>query len=179
MVQLTFKRYETKFVLTDDQRADLMRLMRSHVSADEYGPSTVCNVYYDTPTFLLARRSLEGPIYKEKIRARSYGVCNGHTPVFVELKKKYDGIVYKRRCTLSSIDARALLSGARVPKDQIERSSGKCTMYFSLLQGQATSCWPGASGIPTECRQGTNSPLPSTSITALPMRVMIFMLTTT
>jgi hypothetical protein len=121
MVQLTFKRYETKFVLTDDQRVDLMRLMRSHVSADEYGPSTVCNVYYDTPSFLLARRSLEGPIYKEKIRARSYGVCNGHTPVFVELKKKYDGIVYKRRCTLSQIDAKALLSGARVPQDQIER----------------------------------------------------------
>ena len=53
-------------------------------------------------------------------------------------------------------------------------------MYLVLLQGHFTSCWPSASGAPTVCTQGTNSPLtPSTSYTALPMRVMIFMFTAT
>jgi len=121
MVQLTFRRSEIKFVLTDDQRGDLTSLMRDYMSADEYGPSTVCSVYFDTPSFLLARRSMGSPSYKEKIRARSYGVCGDHTPVFVELKKKYDGIVYKRRCTLPPAEAQALLAGARTPQNQVER----------------------------------------------------------
>ncbi len=67
-----------------------------------------------------------------------------------------------------------------LPKDQMARSSGKCTMYFSsALQGHATSCSPGASGCPTEWTQGTNSPSPSASSARWPMRVMIRMLTTT
>jgi hypothetical protein len=53
-------------------------------------------------------------------------------------------------------------------------------MYLVLLQGQATSCWPGTSGAPTVCTQGTKSPsMPSRSITARPMRVIVRMLTTT
>ena len=54
-------------------------------------------------------------------------------------------------------------------------------MYlWSLLQGQVTSFWPGASGAPTECRHFTNSPSsPSTSRTLRPMRVMSFMFTAT
>ena len=54
------------------------------------------------------------------------------------------------------------------------------TMYLVELHGQRTSCWPGCSGMPTVCTHGTKSPsAPSTSYTALPMRVMIFMLTAT
>jgi len=133
MVQLTFRRSEIKFVLTDDQRDDLMSLMQDYMSADEYGPSTVCNVYFDTPSFLLARRSMGNPPYKEKIRARSYGVCGDHTPVFVELKKKYDGIVYKRRCTLPSAEAQALLAGARAPQGQIERELDYAICHYEGL----------------------------------------------
>src|SRR5712692_3068660 len=67
------------------------------------------------------------------------------------------------------------------PNDQISRVSGKCTMYlFSALHGHGTSSTPSASGIPTECTQGTNSPsLPSASSAPAPIRVMMRMLTTT
>ena len=66
------------------------------------------------------------------------------------------------------------------PNDQISRASGKCAMYFSSLHGHGTSSTPSTSGIPTECRQGTNSPsLPSTSSAPWPMRVMILMDTAT
>lgn len=45
--------------------------------------------------------SLEKPVYKEKLRLRSYGIPKAKDPVFLELKKKYKGIVYKRRIALS------------------------------------------------------------------------------
>lgn len=121
MAQMVFKRYEIKYQLTDAQRERLEREMDAHMVPDAYGPSTVRNIYYDTPSHLLARRSAEHPYYKEKIRVRSYKEANEDTPVFLELKKKCDGIVYKRRCTLPMSDANALLMGERAPRTQIER----------------------------------------------------------
>ena len=67
---------------------------------DEHGESTICNIYYDTADYRLIRASLEKPAYKEKLRLRSYGVTEPGGEVFLELKKKYKGIVYKRRITL-------------------------------------------------------------------------------
>lgn len=121
MIQLVFKRREIKYLLDDVQRACLEQLMARHMTPDEHGPATICNVYYDTPTLLLARRSAEHPDYKEKLRCRSYGVHDGASPVFVELKKKCDGVVYKRRATLAPAAAAALLAGRGTPQSQIER----------------------------------------------------------
>ncbi len=121
MTQMVFKRYEIKYQLTEEQRARLEREMVAHMIPDEYGPSTVRNIYYDTPSKLLARRSAEHPLYKEKLRIRSYQPAQAHTPVFLELKKKCDGIVYKRRATLELEEAQALLALDRAPQSQIER----------------------------------------------------------
>ena len=121
MAQMVFKRYEIKYQLTEAQRERLEHVMAEHMRPDEYGPSTVRNIYYDTASHLLARRSAEHPDYKEKLRIRSYAPVKGDSEVFLELKKKFDGVVYKRRCTLPYDDAHALLMGARAPKTQIER----------------------------------------------------------
>ena len=121
MAQMVFKRYEIKYRLTDAQRKRLERVMAAHMVPDKYGPSTVRNIYFDTPTRLLARRSAEHPLYKEKIRIRSYGPATEASPVFLELKKKCEGIVYKRRCTLPLGEALGLLCGTREPQTQIER----------------------------------------------------------
>ncbi|MGI6230287.1 MAG: VTC domain-containing protein [Tractidigestivibacter sp.] len=122
-VQMVFKRTECKYLLNDDQRARLESLMecQGHMVGDSYGPSTVRNIYLDTPTYELARRSEEHPYYKEKARLRSYRPVTLKMPVFVELKKKCNGIVYKRRCTLSQDSAIALVQGELEPKTQIER----------------------------------------------------------
>lgn len=134
MVQLTFKRYEIKYLLTDGQRNRLRTLMDCHMTPDEWGPSTVCNVYYDTPTNLLVRRSAEHPLYKEKVRMRSYGVLHPGDPVFVELKKKHDGVVYKRRATMETARADALLAGRGNPCTQIERELDfTCRRYGGLV----------------------------------------------
>ena len=121
MTQMIFKRCEMKYLLTDEQRARLMGVMSEHMIPDEYGPSTVMNVYCDTPSSLLVRRSLEHPTYKEKVRLRSYGTLLPGEPVFLELKKKADGIVYKRRCTMPLERAEAFLACQGDPKTQIER----------------------------------------------------------
>ena len=92
-----FKRYEKKYLLTKEQYADIMRALKPYMQIDEYGLTTITNVYYDTDDYWLIRNSLEKPPYKEKLRVRSYQVPDADSTVFVEIKKKWDGIVYKRR----------------------------------------------------------------------------------
>ena len=102
MCESIFKRHELKFLVNDDQRAALEAVFAGTMEPDPYGESTICNVYYDTPDFRLIRASLEKPVYKEKLRSRSYGPAAPDGTVFLELKKKYDGIVYKRRIALTA-----------------------------------------------------------------------------
>ena len=106
-----FKRYETKYLITKEQQQAILDAVNEHIRADEYGKSTICNIYYDTPDYLLIRRSMEKPIYKEKLRLRSYGVASENTPVFAEIKKKYDGVVYKRRINTTEQQAFELCKG--------------------------------------------------------------------
>lgn len=96
-----FKRYEIKYLLNKDQYLRLITLYKDKIKLDKYGKSLICNIYYDTDSFLLIRSSIEKPIYKEKIRLRTYNLSS---PYFLELKKKYDSIVYKRRVDFSSIE---------------------------------------------------------------------------
>lgn len=98
--QMTFKRYELKYMLTRRQAALLKQAMAGHMELDRFGHSTIRNIYLDTDSFRLIRRSIEKPLYKEKLRVRAYGKAGHDDDVFVELKKKYDGVVYKRRLTL-------------------------------------------------------------------------------
>ncbi len=98
--QQTFKRYEMKYLLTLSQKERILEAMVPFMQLDRYGRSGICNIYFDDDSFRLIRRSLEKPLYKEKLRLRSYGPVQPGQPVFVELKKKFDGVVYKRRLQL-------------------------------------------------------------------------------
>lgn len=98
--QATFKRYEIKYLLTSQQKERILQVMEPYMKLDCYGRTMIRNIYYDTNSFRLIRRSLEKPAYKEKLRIRSYQAAAGEDPVFVELKKKYQSVVYKRRLTL-------------------------------------------------------------------------------
>ena len=121
--QMTFKRYEMKYLLTRAQTAELKHAMEGHLALDKFGHSTIRNLYFDTDTFRLVRRSIEKPMYKEKLRVRSYQQATEDSPVFVELKKKFDGVVYKRRLTLPHREAMdALETGRPMPTEgQIAR----------------------------------------------------------
>lgn len=100
-VQEVFRRYEKKYVLNRKQYEDLRNAVGDRILLDEYGKHTICNIYFDTPDYELIRVSIEKPEYKEKLRLRSYGIPKSYSQVFIELKKKYDGIVYKRRVPMT------------------------------------------------------------------------------
>ena len=119
----TFERRELKYRITDAQRAALEAAFGARMVPDEHGESTICNIYYDTADYRLIRASLEKPAYKEKLRLRSYGVTEPGGEVFLELKKKYRGVVYKRRAPMTLAEAeRYLKTGLlTVPKTQIMR----------------------------------------------------------
>lgn len=105
MSQEVFKRVEKKYLLTKQKYENLMLTIEPKIEPTEFSASTVCNLYYDTPNFMLIRNSIEKPIYKEKIRIRSYNIPKPQDKVFIEIKKKCDGIVGKRRIPLTLQEA--------------------------------------------------------------------------
>lgn len=122
-IQYHFKRVEEKYFLTRRQYAYLLPRLAGLFAADEYGKTAICNIYYDTVDWRLIRASVQKPVYKEKLRVRSYGVPGENGTVFAELKKKYDGVVYKRRIKTDAAHVGVLLeSGAPAPgASQVER----------------------------------------------------------
>lgn len=114
MAQMTFKRVEKKYFLDLKTYAAFRRELEYHMSVDEYGKSTICNIYYDADDFNLIYQSIEKPVYKEKFRLRSYGVPCVDSPIFAEIKKKYKGIVYKRRITASYREIEEFLATGKV-----------------------------------------------------------------
>lgn len=118
MIQEVFKRYEKKYLLTKEQYRGLMNRLGEKIVLDEYGEHTICNIYFDTPDYELIRTSIEKPVYKEKLRLRSYGIPKKGDTVFIELKKKFDGVVYKRRTPLTLIEAEQYLYAGKKPKKQ-------------------------------------------------------------
>lgn len=125
-----FKRYEMKYLVTEKQRELLLHLFHEHMQPDEFGQSSIFSLYCDTDDFLLIRRSLEKPIYKEKLRLRSYGRADCDTRIFLELKKKYDDVVYKRRISLREKDGTDYFAGNyNLPQTQIAKEID----YFRIL----------------------------------------------
>ena len=135
MITSVFKRREKKYLIEATQRQTIEAAARQFMSPDDYGRTLVTSVYLDTPDRSIIARSLEKPVYKEKLRIRAYGQEDGTAlvflcqhglvaarafygdmllaiPVFFELKKKYKGIVYKRRVRMSLMGAWALAHGA-------------------------------------------------------------------
>ena len=129
--QCSFERFEIKYLITPAQREEILKTARRYMKDDAYGRYSICNIYYDTEDFALIRASLDKPVYKEKLRVRSYGVPKDGSRVFVEIKKKYDGVVYKRRTVMSAQDAPLFLCGDRSRSDggQISREID----YFQRL----------------------------------------------
>ena len=132
--ELVFARMETKFLINARQRERFLTVASEHMEPDVYGRSTNCSIYYDTPTRIMARRALEHPDYREKVRIRSYGDAGMDGKVFLEIKKKYDGIVYKRRSTVELERAQEFFAGTAVPENQIEREIAATIANYGGLQ---------------------------------------------
>ena len=115
-----FKRIEKKYLLSEARQEALFQRIGAHLRPDEYGRSTVLSLYLDTPDHRIIRNSIEAADYKEKLRLRSYGKAKPDSVVFLELKKKFGGVVYKRRAAMTLKDAeRYLRTGVKPFESQI------------------------------------------------------------
>lgn len=133
--QMIFKRYEIKYMLNHELLNKLKKVMEEYMVSDIHGKSTNCSLYFDTPQFLLIRRSMEHPLYKEKLRIRSYGVANKDTTVFVELKKKYKSVTYKRRIAMTEEEMRRyLIEHEQIMDTQISREIDYCMEKYDNLK---------------------------------------------
>ena len=134
-VQMVFKRYELKYLITRQQKNHIILAMQPYMKIDKYGRTTIRNLYFDTDNYRLIRRSLEKPVYKEKLRIRSYKPVEQDDPVFVELKKKYQSVVYKRREVFTEQQCMDwLLKGGNMPKDnQICKEIDYFCKYYENL----------------------------------------------
>ena len=116
-----FQRVEKKYLMTQETYLDFLKETEKYIQLDEFGLHTICNIYFDTAHYDLIRNSIEKPVYKEKLRLRSYGIPGENDKVYLELKKKWKGIVYKRRISLTLKEVEDYLERGVIPKqkDQI------------------------------------------------------------
>lgn len=134
--QAVFERYELKYLLDKEQKERIVEAVRPHMELDRYGKTTIRNVYFDTKDYRLIRRSIEKPLYKEKLRVRSYSKSEDDHLVFVELKKKYKKVVYKRRVSMPEETAMKWLKGEceiEAP-GQIEKEIAYVLSYYKDLK---------------------------------------------
>ena len=131
--QAIFKRYEIKYLLTHDQKQKILAAIAPYMALDNYGRTTIRNIYFDTDSYRLIRHSIEKPAYKEKLRIRSYRQAEPGSPVFVELKKKYNSIVNKRRLTMPEKDAMDWICGV-VPSESNTQIAAEINYFLDYYQ---------------------------------------------
>lgn len=115
-----FNRYEHKYVIDREMLAKVIERLDERMEIDSYNvdkkPYTIANIYFDTPDDFLVRTSLESPKYKEKLRLRAYGIPDMDSKVYLEIKKKFKGIVNKRRTTLTLHEAYSFVEQGKPPE---------------------------------------------------------------
>lgn len=132
---VTFKRYEKKYLLSPKQFEAIMIEINQRFIPDKYGETKICNLYYDTSDYLTVRRSIEKPIFKEKLRLRTYGVPADDTTAFCEVKRKFKSVVYKRRVHMPYTQAIDYLAqGFEGDDTQISREIKYLLKFYGSLE---------------------------------------------
>ena len=134
-IQSVFQRHEIKYLIHTRQYHQILQAMEEYMEPDPYPRCHIRNVYYDTSDYRLIRASLEKPVYKEKLRLRSYGPISQEDTVFLELKMKYRSVVYKRRISLPHADAEEIMArGIPLPQgSQIAREIDYVRRFYPHL----------------------------------------------
>lgn len=130
MVRYCFERLERKYLLNENQLSLVLEGIKENMKPDEYGKYTIYNIYYDTDDWQLIRDSVEKPVYKEKLRVRSYGPPAPGSNVYIELKKKFGGIVYKRRISVPESELPDFLSGGNGGDSQIAHEIDRFRSFY-------------------------------------------------
>ncbi len=151
--QDTFQRKEIKYILNAAQYQEMLRWLQPIARVDSYGETAIQNIYFDTPDFRLVRSSMEKPLYKEKLRLRTYGIPGDGSTAFIEIKKKYLGVVYKRRIGMPYEEALQVLCHG-----ELERLPGMGKAQRRLEQRIQEDGHAGAERKHERSRDGTERP---------------------
>lgn len=137
-----FNRREQKYMLDEETYGRVIQYIEKYMKPDAYstdgGFYSICNIYYDTADDYLIRKSISKPVYKEKLRLRSYGTPDKSSKAFVEIKKKYRGIVNKRRVTMTLGEAEAYMDKNVSPRSeninrQVLAETDYLKVHYSLM----------------------------------------------
>ncbi|MBP3869709.1 MAG: polyphosphate polymerase domain-containing protein [Faecalicoccus sp.] len=130
----TFERVEDKYELSESQYQLFLKAIQDHVHPDIYYKYTVHSIYFDNDHYQLAVNSLQKPEYKCKVRLRTYEQPNKDSKCFLELKKKYNDIVYKTRFYMDVNSAYRYLYENVIPEDSnnIMRELNYVFHYYDL-----------------------------------------------
>lgn len=130
--KLLFQRYEKKYLLTETQYRQVIEAIQGKMVPDAHAKYSIKNIYFDTEDYDLIRTSVDGAEYKEKLRMRAYGNWDRNTNdhVFLEIKKKYDGIVYKRRVGMAFIDAMFYVFSGKRPSYLTELETSEFDFFL-------------------------------------------------
>lgn len=119
MALSTFCRKEMKFLITEEQMHVLLKETAAYFDYDAFCPNgswyLIRNIYMDTEQNQLIHLSTMGPTYKEKVRIRKYGTYDDQKDsYYLEMKKKAEGIVFKRRVHFTKEDLDTFLKNKQV-----------------------------------------------------------------
>lgn len=121
MAKEVFNRYELKYIVNKALYKELLQALQGHVFMDKHGDQDgyymVMNLYYDTADHLFFNETVNRQQFRQKLRLRGYNHINRDSNVFLEIKKKYRGVVYKRRTLLKLPEAYAFLADTLSKKD--------------------------------------------------------------
>lgn len=129
------RRHELKYIIDQNQTDFLIDALKDYMKIDKYGKTSVASIYYDTTDSRLIRTSLERPNFKEKIRLRAYNFPVDNNHVFLEVKRKADGVVYKRRVetTTSNVESFFDYKMDLLKQNQIAKEIAYFRNYYGKL----------------------------------------------
>ena len=125
-----FKRIEKKYFLTKEQYNNIIKKTEAHMHPDHFGETIINNIYFDNENDELIETSLQKPVYKEKLRLRGYGALTLDSTVFFEIKKKYNGVVYKRRISMTLKEAYDFINTKKLPPNIIDNINPDLRITF-------------------------------------------------
>lgn len=125
-----FRRVEKKYILNKKQYEQIMQILKKYVVQDEYGKSTICNIYFDTENYDLISHSITKPYFKDKVRLRSYNTPKKESTVFLEIKRKVDGVVGKRRIEMKLSDFYEYMQNPNLVSNKKIQIKNELDYYF-------------------------------------------------
>ena len=127
-----FRRVEKKYVLNKEQYEKIKKMLKEYVVQDEYGKSTICNIYFDTDNYELISHSITKPYFKEKVRLRSYNTPDSNSIVFLEIKRKEDNLVGKRRIAMKLSDFDKYIKNTKLIENNNKQIKNELDYYFKI-----------------------------------------------